>query len=290
MMAQTAWWSWWTPGVLAPVALIGVLYGWIFWGPVRESIPDSTPPTAKEAVLFYTALLGIYAALGSPLGVWAMTSSFIMHMVQHMIAGMAVPPLLIYGIPAWVWRRMADAPRLGRAFRFLTRPLIALIVFNAVFGVMITPPVITQMVHSMADMVGWHVLLVVTGVFMWWPLVSPLDEMPRLHPGMQILYLFLDGLAMFLPLAIVTVNETSLYVAAYGGAPRFLGLSLLAEQQLGGAICLSIVHVEYLVLGVTRLRAWIHLERVKYPQPTELRVVRPGDTAASASPAAVFRH
>lgn len=269
-----AWWAWWTPGILTAVLLVGVLYAWVMWGPVREAIPGAERPTAKEAVLFYTALLGVYASLGSPLGIWAMDSSFAVHMLQHTIAGMAVPPLLIYGLPKWVWRAVLRRPHLGRLFRFLIRPIMAIVVFNSVFGVMVAPPIVTEMVRSMTAMIGWHIALMVTGVFMWWPLVSPIEEAPRLHPGLQILYLFLDGLAMFLPLAMVTVNETSVYTAAYGGAPVFLGMGLLAEQQLGGAICLTVVHVEYLVLGITRVRAWIHLEREKYPQP-HLTVIRP---------------
>lgn len=272
---QLAWVAWWTPGVIVGVALVAVVYAWLMWGPIRDQIPEATAPTLLEASLFFLALLMAYAALGSPLGYYAMTSSFLMHMIQHMLAGLVVPPLLLVGVPKWAWRRIVAAPGVGRVFRFLARPVLALVIFNVVFGVMVAPPIITEMVRSMAAMVFWHVLLMITGVFMFWPVMSPIEELPRLHPGLQVLYLFLDGVAMLLPLAIVTLNETSLYNAAYGAAPRFMGLSLMSEQQLGGGICLSVVHVVYLGLGFWRLSDWMKLERKKFPDFKRVSLVDP---------------
>ena len=53
-----------------------------------------------------------------------------MHMLQHMLFTLVAPPLLIAGIPAWMWRGLLRPRPLFVAFRFVTRPVVALIVFN----------------------------------------------------------------------------------------------------------------------------------------------------------------
>jgi putative membrane protein len=253
--------GWITPGVLTGVAAAGVLYAWLMWGPPRSARPDDEVPTRGQAVFFYVALLAAYAALGSPIGVLAMSVSFTMHMFQHMLAGLAVPPFLIRGIPAWAWRRFFSNRLASAVWARLTRPVTAILLFNIVFGLMVYPAVVTSMVHSMGAMLGWHLLLMATGVFMWWPVVSPSEQFPPLHPGLQILYLFLDGLPMILPLALVTLDTTPLYAAAYGHRALLWGLSLDRDQQLGGILCLTVVHFTYGGMVYPRYGAWVRRER-----------------------------
>jgi len=92
-------------------------------------------------------------------------------------------------------------------------------------------------------------------------MVSSSEEFPPLHPGLQILYLFLDGLPMILPLALVTLDTTPLYAAAYGHRPLLFGLSLAADQQLGGALCLTVVHFVYGGMVYPRFRSWVRRDR-----------------------------
>ena len=49
-----------------------------------------------------------------------------------------------------------------------------------------------------------HIGLMVTGTIMWWPLLSPLPEMPRLAYPAQTLYLFL----LLIPMAAVSAPIT----------------------------------------------------------------------------------
>jgi putative membrane protein len=281
-------WMWVTPTTLFWVALAGVAYVWLGYGPVKSRWPEATPPTRRQAWAFAMALLTLYLSLGSPLGVLAMGYLFAAHMTQHMLAALVVPPLAIAGVPPWMWRRFLGWGGMGRIWRWMTRPLVAIFVFNVVFGLMVAPPVITAMVRSNTIMVGLHLLLVVVGLFMWWPLLSPLPEFPRLHPGFRVLYLFLDGLPMILPLAIVVLDTSPLYAAAYGAAPRIWGLSLVGDQQLGAAICLIGVHVAFGWLALGWFRQWAVREHERdvrtalgidgMPVPAgegELRAVRP---------------
>ena len=70
---------------------------------------------------------------------------------------------------------------------------------------------------------------------MWWPVISPLPELPRLPPLLAMLYLFLVGIPMQLVGALITFADEVLY-PWYLAAPRAAGLSPLDDQQLGGLL------------------------------------------------------
>jgi len=55
------------------------------------------------------------------------------------------------------------------------------------------------------------VLLLFTGTLLWWPLLSPLPEYPRMSYPMQILYLFLLMIPMTAVAAPITMAQSVLY-------------------------------------------------------------------------------
>ena len=57
---------------------------------------------------------------------------------------------------------------------------------------------------------------------MWWPVVSPLPEMPPLSAPGQMLYLFLQSLAPTIPASFLTFGTPPLY-PVYAGVPADLG-------------------------------------------------------------------
>ena len=74
-----------------------------------------------------------------------------------------------------------------------------------------------------------------TATLTWWPIFSPLDELPRLPEPAQCLYLFLESLPPTILGAVITFASSALY-PTYAAAPRVWGLSPLVDQQLGGLI------------------------------------------------------
>lgn len=259
--------AWWTPGVVLGLLPLALAYAWVMWGPGQDLIPGARPPTRSQAIAFFVSLLALYASLGSPLGVLAMGYSFTAHMLQHMIAAMAVPPLFIVGVPPWLWHRLLAPRPVAWLFRRLVQPVTALVLFNILFAVMVLPDVIATMVHSMPIMVLLHVGLAVLGVFMWWPMMSPVEEFPALHPSAQTLYLFADGVPMILPLALVALTDHFLYGAAYAASAYHpFDMPLLTDQQWGAVLCLTIVHAVYGVMVTVRVREWAHSESALDPE------------------------
>ena len=92
------------------------------------------------------------------------------------------PPPLIAGIPAWMWRDLLRPRGSCVAFRFLTRPVVALIVFNGLLLFTHWPEVVDGVggvrAHSTS---GCTSCCSAPAIVMWWPVMSPLVELPAAH-------------------------------------------------------------------------------------------------------------
>ncbi len=160
---------------------------------------------------------------------------FSMHMVQHMLFTLVAAPLLIVGMPAWMLRMLLRPRAVRSVFRFMTRPLVALLFFNAVLLFTHWPEIVQAAVRSEWTHFGLHVLIVTSALVMWWPVMSPLPEMPPLSPPGQMIYLFLQSLAPTIPASFLTFGHTPLY-PVYASFPRIWGMSVLTDQLIAGLI------------------------------------------------------
>ena len=85
------------------------------------------------------------------------------------------------------------------------------------------PAVVEASVGSEPLHFSLHVLIVVSALVMWWPVMSPLPEMPSLPPPGQMLYLFFQSLAPTIPASFLTFGHHPLY-PIYGTFPRIWGV------------------------------------------------------------------
>ncbi len=157
------------------------------------------------------------------------------HMVQHLLFSLIAPPLLIAGLPAWMLRAMLRPKPVFALVRFLTRPVVALALFNAVLLFTHWPTVVEASVRSEGLHFSLHLLLVSSALIMWWPVMSPLPELPPLSPPLQMLYLFLQSLAPTIPASFLTFGSTPLY-PVYATFPRIWGMSAMSDQLVAGLI------------------------------------------------------
>jgi putative membrane protein len=80
-----------------------------------------------------------------------------------------------------------------------------------------------------------HVLLFGSAIVVWWPIMSPLVELPALTPPAQMMYLFVQSLAPTIPASFLTFGHTLLY-PVYGTFPRIWGISALNDQLIAGLL------------------------------------------------------
>jgi putative membrane protein len=219
------------------------LAGWLLFGggyllaagPLRRYFPGSAPVPLRKLASFVFAMLLMLVALQGPLHELSDYFLFSAHMVQHLAVMLVMPPFLLYGIPGWMLRPALRLPGVLRAARWLTLPIVAFLLNNVIFGAWHFPGPYDLMMRDHDVHVAMHLMIMATGVIMWWPVMSPLPELPRVAPPLQMLYLFVLGVPMMVVAALITLSRTPLYTW-YAEAPRILPLSVLDDQRLGGVI------------------------------------------------------
>ena len=208
-------------------------------------------PTRKRR-LFLLGIGVLWLGADWPLHDLAERYLYSMHMTQHLLFTFVAAPILIAGMPVWMLRELLAPPIVARVFRFMTRPLVALLFFNGVLLFTHWPAVVTLSVQSELAHFFLHTLLLGSAVVMWWPVVSPLPEMPPLSPPGQMLYLFVQSLAPTIPASFLTFGTSPLY-PVYASFPRIWGISAMTDQTIaglsmkivGGAILWTVVTVVF---------------------------------------------
>ena len=230
-------WSEWRvyPSFMAGWLLLGGAY-FLLIGPLRHRFAGSRPVPAGKVASFAFGLLLMFAALQGPLHELSDYFLFSAHMVQHLVLILVMPPFLLLGTPDWLLRPLVRRKWIGRAARALTLPLVAFALNNVIFLAWHFPGPYDLMMRNHDVHISMHLMIMVTGTIMWWPVMSPLPELPRIAPVLQMVYLFLVGIPMMISAALITFSGDALY-AWYVEAPRvFAGLSPLEDQRLGGVI------------------------------------------------------
>jgi putative membrane protein len=230
-------WSW-HPHVEVWI-LVAALLGGYFWA-LRVLGPKHVEPiefaaTRRQKIFFVLGCGAILAAADWPMHELSENYLYSAHMIQHMTLTFAAAPLLMMGTPAWLWRLLLSAPRVLAAVRAVTRPLIALIVFNVVLVFTHWPLIVTASVRTEGVHFSLHLLLFASALIMWTPVLSPLLELPRLTDPGRMLYLFLQSLVPTIPASFLTFGAKPLY-HVYETFPRLWGISAHTDQLVAGLI------------------------------------------------------
>ncbi len=202
----------------------------------RFAVPGGHAVSRLQVASWCSGLLALWLAADWPLHDVAETSSYSVHMVQHLVLAMVAVPLLLLGVPAWLARWILRPPsRAFRVVRSLCRFLPALIVFNVVLVLTHWPAVVDASLHNGGLHFLVHALIVLSSVFVWMPILSPLPEIPRLSPPSRMAYLFLQSVVPTVPASFLTFGTSVLY-HYYDHKTSVWGLSAIQDQQLAGLI------------------------------------------------------
>src|SRR5699024_11443907 len=101
---------------------------YLFTGPYRHVFGNVERATINEQLFFYSGMLVIYIAQGSPVALLAhiMMSA---HMTQMALFYLLFPILIIRGLPNWMWEIIINIKGLKAFFKFASFQFIALFVF-----------------------------------------------------------------------------------------------------------------------------------------------------------------
>jgi putative membrane protein len=218
--------------------LIVALAGGYLWV-MRRIGPSKVHPiervvSRKQVLAFGAGVLAIWVAADWPIHDIAEGRLYSVHMMQHLLLSLVAPPLLLIGTPAWLLRWILGKPGIAVA-RFVTRPLIALVLFNAVIAALHIPAVVQLAATSEVFHFGAHVVLVGAAFCMWSPVLNPLIELPKLSYPARMVYLFLQSLVPTVPASFLTFGHTVMY-RVYADGPGLWGISPLTDQRAAGLL------------------------------------------------------
>jgi len=114
---------------------------------------------------------------------------FSVHMGQHLLLTLVLPPLLLAGVPGWLIEPAVRRPVFRAVARVLTHPVVAGVLFSAILLVWHTVPAYDLMMRDHDVHVATHLLFMAGAVMLWWPVMSPTPLLPRLGPGWDALSL-----------------------------------------------------------------------------------------------------
>jgi putative membrane protein len=191
-------------------------------------------PTRRQAMWFALAMAAILYA-HTELDELADARIFSMHMLQHLLETFVIPPLLLLGTPGWMIRRIVLSGPIKPIARTLTNPFLAFLIFSAVFVTAHFPPIFEHMCRDENFHIALHLIFMASGVLLWWPILSPIPEMPRLSYPAQILYLFLLMIPMTAVAAPITLATSVIYPWYTEGAHGW-NLKPIDDQVLGGLL------------------------------------------------------
>lgn len=218
--------------LLVAVLLGGYLLAARRLGP-RYAAPGQPSVTPAQRRSFLAGVAVLWVAADWPVHELAERSLYSVHMVQHLLQAFVAPPLLLLGLPGWMARLLLRPRPVFAAVRWLTRPLPALLAFNAVMALIHWPEAVNLMVRSEAAHLGFHALLVGSALLMWTPVFSPVMELPRLpYPG-QMVYLFVQSIVPTVPASFLTFADAPLF-EAYVALPRPFGMDAVTDQMIAG--------------------------------------------------------
>jgi putative membrane protein len=220
------------PSTVVGLGLLAALYTWR----ARRGRTEGQPPLGKaKPALFATALVVMFLSLNGWLHDLSDAYLFSAHMVQHLLLALVVAPFLVMGTPGWMLRPALRIPLVRAIATRITHPFFCFLSFSIVVAAWHLPVMYNAALASHPLHIVQHLTFLVTSVLMWWPVLSPMPELPRISYPLQMLYLFLMSITMSIVSICIAYADEVLY-PAYASAPRIWGISPMSDQMLGALI------------------------------------------------------
>ncbi|MFT9599072.1 cytochrome c oxidase assembly protein [Mesobacillus sp.] len=198
----------------------------------------------KKKLSFYTGAGLFIFALGSPVDAVG-DYLFSVHMVIQSIIYLAVPPLILYGLPDKELEGfLSKRPALRRTIHILTKPILALLLFNGFFSFYHVPFIFDFIMGSSLYMTLSIIFLLILSFIMWWPIVSPVKSMDSIKPLYKIAYICGMGILLTPACALIIFSKDLLYTS-YLHSTQLFGVGALDDQQAGGALMKIIQEIIY---------------------------------------------
>lgn len=212
-------------------------------------VPAGTVAVTRAQKRWFTfGILLLWAAADWPVHDIGEQYLYLVHMVQHIVLTLIVPPVMLLATPEWLARLVLGQGRPHTLVRRLARPVPAAIAFNALallshWQVIVNTASTNGLFHY-----GVHTALVTTAILFWIPVCGPFPEL-RISQPAQMIYLFVASIVPTVPGAWLTFADGAVY-SVYDIPARLWGISVTSDQQVAGLL-MKLVGGSYLWVLIT---------------------------------------
>ena len=236
----------WSPPIGVNVALGCATFfyvrGWVL---LRRG--PSNPLTNTHLLAFLGGIFALWTAIGSPLAAFD-EASLTVHMIQHLLLMLVVPPLLLLGAPAMPF--LHGLPQF--VVRTVLGPLLRLHRLQRLGSLLVHP--VSCLLLAVIAMIAWHVpaafelalnsegwhevehaCFLAASLLLWWPVIQPFPSQsrwPAWSLPIYLLFAMFPGSALG---AFLAFYDRVLY-PSYAAAPPVFGLPPLTDQILAGML------------------------------------------------------
>src|SRR5690625_618442 len=177
----------WSPYFILFLICIGIFY-YLITGPLRHNFGEHEKPSIGQQIIFYSGLVVLYIIKGSPVDLLShiMLSA---HMIQMAVLYFIFPIFMLKGIPVWIWKKIINIPVFKHIFKFLTIPLVAVLIFSAALALYHVPGIFdftksSKIIHAISTIV-----ILFFSFTMYWPVIPPIKEHDKMQPLLKMAYL-----------------------------------------------------------------------------------------------------
>ncbi|PEA55341.1 cytochrome c oxidase assembly factor CtaG [Bacillus pseudomycoides] len=274
----------WSPIFFLFILAVVISY-FLIIGKYRHRFPDGEEVSKRKIFYFTSGMFLLYLVKGGPIDLLGHIV-FSAHMLEMAIMYIAVPPLLLLGLPIWLFEYITSFRLIHIMLRIWANPIIALIVFNGLFSMYHLPIVFDTVKQSQ---IGHSIVLAVLffmAIMLWWPIFNPLPQYQTLSDIKKIGYMFANGMLLTPACALIIFANEPLFVTYTDPnawmkvielcvpagtlsnlnitGPDFLHwLPVLEDQKTGGIVMKIIQEIVYgTVIGYVFF-SWARKERKK---------------------------
>ncbi|HEY7324608.1 MAG TPA: cytochrome c oxidase assembly protein [Streptosporangiaceae bacterium] len=231
--------------------------------PSGSALPSRTE-LRREAALFQLGLLVVTLALAGPLGYWA-TVYIWDRALQTLLLAVVGPGLIVLGAPWLAFGRLLRA-RPGESAEcrtdavpfWVARPVVAVVVFNAVVVCWQVPALFDPARANAALALVEHVSYVAVGLLLWLQLISSRPIKAPATPLRRV-GLLVGTTVVWTVLGMVLVFGSSVLYPAYANSAHHV-MTVLDDQQLSGAVLWMGILPAAITAGVALLTQWLDNE------------------------------
>jgi putative membrane protein len=212
--------------------LVAYWYAVTIW---RPHLPDAGRVKRRQVAYYVTGVAVIYTAGGTPLHDLSEEWLLSAHMLQHLLFSLVAAPLLLAGVPTWLWEALLLRKVVYPVAKVVLHPLVTIAFFNAVIVITHLPEAMNFTLNHHWFHFCVHVLIVSSSLMMWFPIITNVPRLPHLTYPFQMAYLFIQSLIPSVVGSFITFSTSPVY-SFYERAPRLWGMSAVTDQQIGALV------------------------------------------------------